>query len=39
LVQGARFADTVIGLTSGVPGRFGDLGPIVRFVTIDYDPE
>jgi hypothetical protein len=30
-VDGARAVDTVIGLSSGVPGRFTDLGPIVRF--------
>ena len=31
MVRGSQFVDTVIGLSSGVPGRFSDLGPIVRF--------
>jgi hypothetical protein len=30
-VNGAQFVDTVIGLSSGPPARFTDLGPIVRF--------
>jgi hypothetical protein len=31
IVRGAQAVDTVIGLSSGVPGSFTDLGPIVRF--------
>ena len=30
-VDGAQFVDTVIGLSRGVPSRFSDLGPTVRF--------